>query len=341
VRETLAQVPETVPDNNAADPHMFKLGIYNKEQLVPSKLEGFLNSRKFIALDLYNSLEDLPQAQIDKIQERMLGRFSVRNGILKHTHAHRFDDFDELSVSAIAANFSAGQEIRVHDIAASDGRTSCALYDHLDSLYGERLDFLASDYAPYLYVLKRAQGTSRLIIDDQQHILQIIAPPFVFIVVRAESIKLYPLNYLIRRLVTALYARPLLEGYKAGCPDIERTRLELLCRECCAYISKKENFRFDRYDVLSGPTERVDIIRAMNVLNCTYFSEVQLRKSIENIAQSLSEGGLFITGSNIQQGSIVNGGIYKKTKNRLEMIDISGKGSPVDALISDFVSPQQ
>jgi hypothetical protein len=200
---------------------------------------------------------------------------------------------------------------------------------------------LASDYAPYLYVLKRAQGTSRLIIDDQQHILQIIAPPFVFIVVRAESIKLYPLNYLIRRLVTALYARPLLEGYEAGCPDIERTRLELLCRECCAYISKKENFRFDRYDVLSGPTERVDIIRAMNVLNCTYFSEVQLRKSIENIAQSLSEGGLFITGSNIQQGSIVNGGIYKKTKNRLEMIDISGKGSPVDALISDFVSPQQ
>ena len=79
----------------------------------------------------------------------------------------------------------------------------------------------------------------------------------------------------------------------------------------------------------------------MNVLNCAYFSEVQLRKSIENIAQSLSEGGLFITGSNIQQGSIVNGGIYKKTKNRLEMIDISGKGSPVDALISDFVSPQQ
>jgi hypothetical protein len=31
----------------------------------------------------------------------------------------------------------------------------------------------------------------------------------------------------------------------------------------------------------------------------------------------------------------VNGGIYKKVKNRLERIRISGAGSPVDALISD------
>ena len=313
---------------------MFKLGIFKREQLTPDHLDGFINSRKFIALDLYNSLDDLPEAEIDRIQERMLGRFPIQNGSLKYTHARRFDEFDRLSSSAIAANRPTGQRIRVHDIGASDGRTSCGLYGHLNELYGERLDFLASDYAPYLYVLKRAHSTRRLIIDDQDHLLEIVTPPFVFLVVRPESIKLYPLNHLIRHLVTALYARPLLEAYKAGGPAIERTRLEILCRECRSYISERNNFRFEKYDVLSGPTERFDVIRAMNVLNYSYFPEAHLKTAVENILRSLSEGGLFITGSNMEQGSIVNGGIYKKQGNRMERLETSGKGSQVDALIS-------
>jgi SAM-dependent methyltransferase len=314
---------------------MFKLGVFKKEQLTPKSLEGFVNSRKFIALDLYNSLDDLSKVEIDKIQERMLLPFGIHNGVLKWTHARRFDDFDLLCLSAIAASFSTGQDIRVHDIGVSDGRTSCGLYGHLSHLYGERLDFLASDYAPYLYVLKRTHSTNRLIVDDRQNVLQIITPPFVFIVSRPEKMMPYPLNFLIRRLVTALYSRPLLEGYKAGRPDIERTRLQLICRECCGYISKQNNFRFDAYDVLSGPRECFDIIRAINVLNCCYFPKSQLRKALENIAQSLREGGLFITGSNMKPGTVVNGGIYKKTKDCLERIAISGEGSQVDALIVD------
>ncbi|MGB8782036.1 MAG: hypothetical protein WCD02_02885 [Terriglobales bacterium] len=288
---------------------MFKLGLFKKEQLTPANLAGFPNSHKFIALDLYNALDDLPCAEIDQIQERMLHWFRLQNGVLKRTHARRFVEFDRLSLSAIAANFSSGQNLRVHDIGASDGRTSCGLYEHLNQRYGQRLDFLSSDYAPYLYVLKRAQSTSRLIIDDEQHVLQIITPPFVFTVVRAESRRLYPLNYLIRLLVTAIYARPLLKSYKSGYPT--------------------------SYDVLSGPTECFDIIRAMNLLNYGYFPEAQLRNAVENIIQSLSEGGLFITGSNMEQGSIVDGAIYKKTKNGMERVEISGKGSKVDALISD------
>lgn len=315
---------------------MFKLGIVRKEQLTLNSLTGFVNSRKLIALDLYNSLDHLPRAEIDKIQERMLWRFPVGNGVMKRTHARRFDDFDLLSISTISNNFPTEQDIRVHDIGVSDGRTSCSLYNHLNQLYGERLDFRASDYAPSLYVLKRTHSANRLIIDDQQHVLQIVTPPFVFFA--GPETKLYSLKPLIRYLVTwvvtDLYARPLLENYNTGCSEIERTRLELLCHECRTYISKTSNFRFCSYDVFSGPTEHFDIIRAMNVLNYYYFPEEQLRKAVENIVQSLREGGLFITGSNIEPGTIVDGGIYKKTKTHLKKIKISGKGSQIDALIS-------
>jgi SAM-dependent methyltransferase len=320
---------------------MLPLGIFTQEQLTPANLEGVFNSWQFIALDLYNSLDDLPQAERDKIQERMLGRFPIQNGTFKYTHARRFDDFDRLSLSAIAASFLAGQNIRVHDIGVSDGRTSCDFYGHLNLLYGERLDFLASDYTPYLYVLKRKHSTRRLIIDEQDHILQIIIPPFVFNVVRPESMKLYSLNHLTGYLatITTFYTRPLLKAYKAGRPDIERTKLELLCRECRACIAKKETFRFERYDVLSGPTNHCDIIRVMNVLNYCYFPEAQLRRAVENIVRSLNEGGLLITGSNLEQGTIVNGGIYKKNGDHMERLETSGKGSQVDALIVTATSP--
>ncbi len=103
---------------------MFKMGLFKKEQLTPANLAGFPNSHKFIALDLYNALDDLPWAEIDQIQERMLHWFRLQNGVLKRTHARRFVEFDRLSLSAIAANFSSGQNLRVHDIGASDGRFS-------------------------------------------------------------------------------------------------------------------------------------------------------------------------------------------------------------------------
>jgi hypothetical protein len=319
---------------------MFKLGIFKNEQLTPDHLEGFVNSRKFIALDLYNSLDGLPPAEIDKIQERMLRRFRVHNGVLKRTYARRFDDFDRVTVSAIAAQFPTSRIVRVHDIGVSDGRTSCDLYDHLNRLYGERLDFRASDYAPFLYVLKRTRGTNRLIVDDQQNVLQIVTPPFVFIELGwRERIMPYPLNFLIRHLVRVLYARPLLERYKAGSPDIQRTKIELCGRSCRAYVSKQNNFRFDAYDVFSVSTERFDIIRAMNILNYSYFSEPQLIQAAQNIAHSLKEGGLFITGSNDEQGTVVNGGIYRETNGRLQRISTSGKGSEIDALISAMGSP--
>jgi hypothetical protein len=270
----------------------------------------------------------------------MLRWFRVYNGVLKCTYARRFDDFDRLTVSAIAAHFPPSQSIRVHDIGASDGRTSCDLYDHLSPFYGERLDFVASDYAPFLYVLKRTNSTNRLVVDDQQDVLQIITPPFVFIVIgRRERIMPYPLNFLLRHLVTIFYARPLLNDYKAGRSGIQRTRMELFGRVCRAYMTTNRNFRFGAYDILSGPTERFDIIRAMNILNRTYFSEPQLRQALENIVQSLEKGGLFVTGSNDEQGTIVNGGIYQEAKGRMQKIDETGNGSQVDALISAAGGP--
>jgi hypothetical protein len=71
----------------------------------------------------------------------------------------------------------------------------------------------------------------------------------------------------------------------------------------------------------------------MNVLNLIYFSREDLMKAIANIITSLDEDGLFITGSNLEAGTSVNGGIYKKSGGRLEKLEVSGNGSQIDDLI--------
>jgi hypothetical protein len=314
---------------------MMKFGIYKKDQLTSGSLNGFLNGRKFIALDLYGCMDDLTHSERDQLQERILSRFSVQSGVLKYTHSQRFEDFDVHSLSAISANFQPDHRILVHDIGASDGRTSCGLYKRLNPIF-RGLDFLASDYAPYLYRLRRKNSDSRLLVDELNHILQIITPPFVFTVVRPESKVLYPLNHLIRLFATLFYARPLLRAREAGQQEIERTRIELLCQECRLLSAGKTNFHFEQYDVMSGPKGRFDVIRAMNVLNTGYFTEERLRLALTNIALSLNEGGLFVTGSNTAQGTMVDGGIYKMKSGRMEKIMSSGAGSQIDALITSY-----
>lgn len=312
---------------------MFKLGIHKKQQLRSTQLDGFVNRRKFIAVDLYDCIDDLPVSDIDYVQERILRWLRVHNGVLKCTYNQRFKDFDRLSLSAIVANFPLQKELRVHDIGVSDGRTSCTFYEHLTRLYREQLQFIASDYKPYLYVLKRTQSRNRLIIDDKQNVLQIIVPPFVFNEGRPERLLPYPVNALVRRLLTPLLTQPLLRDYRAGSPNIQRRQLHLVCGLMQQYIRTRANVRFEEYDVLSGPTEQAHILRAMNIFNHTYFTEVQLRRAIDNVVRSLTIGGLFITGSNNEQRTPVDGAIYRRTDQGFESVHISGKGSHIDCLL--------
>jgi hypothetical protein len=306
---------------------MFKFGIHKKEQLTPDQLEGFFRARRFIALDLYNALDDYPLRDRDRIQERILRRFYNKNGTSRRTHVRRFEDFDILAVTSVCSTFRPDREIRVHDVGASDGRTSCEFYDTLAGIYGPRLKFVGSDYAPYVYVL-RQKSTRRVIVDEKDNVLQIIIPPFVFDAIHPEF---YLLNHLVRYVVNGWYVRPMVRASKAGEANVER--LDLLCRDCRAKCASKDNFRFISYDILSRATERFNVIRAMNVLNQIYFSRDDLRKAIENIIISLDEGGLFITGSNLEAGTSVNGGIYKKSAGRLEKLEVSGNGSQVDDVI--------
>lgn len=97
-----------------------------------------------------------------------------------------------------------------------------------------------------------------------------------------------------------------------------------------------KRFRLGQHDLLQPFKEQACIIRAMNVLNPSYFSETEFAQVIRNLYEGLRENGLLITGSNQEAGTIVNGGIYQKNGNGFSKILNSGEGAPIESLLLNF-----
>ncbi len=74
----------------------------------------------------------------------------------------------------------------------------------------------------------------------------------------------------------------------------------------------------------------------MNVLNQSYFSNEDFPKIIQHIYDGLKDNGLFITGSNQEANSTVDGAVYKKNKNGFSLVWTSGKGSQIQDHLVEF-----
>lgn len=99
-----------------------------------------------------------------------------------------------------------------------------------------------------------------------------------------------------------------------------------------------EHFRLTQHDVLKPFKDRFTFIRAMNVLNPSYFSNDDFPKIIRHMHNGLEDDGLFITGSNQEANTTVNGAIYRKYKEGFSLLWCSGKGSPIHDYITGFSS---
>ena len=313
---------------------MFKLGIYRKDQLTKTHVESFWGRRQFIAQDLYDQLEERSAEERAYLQEQILNRLSVNNGVFKFTASDRFDAFDQEVIREIAEHFPADQVLQLHDMGVSDGRTSIPLFEKLQKIYGERLQFLSSDYAPYLFSVRENGSKKRIIVNENNEIMQIVCPPFVFFTVHPESKILYPINFILRKLIERFYAVPLLKRYVQGDdPEIETHQVTLLCPDFQNLVKRHNNLYFEQRDIMEPLQKNYHVIRAMNLLNKAYFPDDFLRQAVESVKASLYDNGLFIVGSNKEQGTPVEGGIYQKQADKMICLYRSGQGAAVEPFI--------
>jgi hypothetical protein len=305
---------------------MIKTGITGLSQVKNKNFTTFLNKDKKISITLYQDIHMFPNA--DNLAERILLLFSDERGAYKRTYQKRFEDFD-LSVINILKNLPTPQAF--HDCGVSDGRTALDFFEKMVLVFPD-IQYFASDYNPSVFVLEK--GKLKVTLSHTGKILEILFPPFVFNKIKQDSFRHYPLNHLILFFVEKFWVNSLMQKYKKGL--IKAKELLLFSPKVLKKSQKDHRFRLGKHDLLHPFKERVDVVRAMNVLNPSYFSDVEFSQVIYNIYEGLNQNGLLITGSNQEAGTIVNGGIYQKKEKGFKKIFNSGEGSPIEAPLLDF-----
>jgi hypothetical protein len=314
---------------------MLKLGICTIDDLVTARRSV---ARKRFRPNYYIGLyeEALKTETLDDAQwqERILEPFAVRNAVFKRTARERFSDFDDATIQVLRNQQLLRRACTVHDLAVSDARTACDLFDKLVPEFGDALEFYATDICLKVSAIRQPGGRLTLVVDPSGRLLQIVFPPFVLPVSTSEPWVLYPLNRVLRAVLLRTEARKLLSILRERPDEVEQREILLLCREAREHLARYQNFHVETYDMLEPPGRKFEIVRAMNIFNRTYFSDAVLARAVDKVVESLSEGGIFVTGSNQDAGTTVNGSIYRKSGGRFIREYESALGSPIDHLIA-------
>lgn len=307
---------------------MFKTGIYTIDQARnPKHWTNLLGDERKISVALYEDL--VKESGGEEIAEKILLLVTDERGAYKRTYQKRFEVFDDLVKKHLQEKYEADENLSIHDLGVSDGRTAFDFFTSLASHF-PNLSYFASDYDPWVYVIKSNNLT--LTLSSADKVLEIAYPPFVLNTNRLE--KYYPFNMLLTLYLKKFHAPLIVQAYKNGA--IKGKKIQLFAPHVLNLASHDKRFELGQQDLLKPFTQKTKVVRAMNVLNTSYFTTEEFLKVLKNIYEALMPQGIFITGSNQDAGSTVDGGLYEKTNTGFRLIAQSGNSSPIHNLILDF-----
>jgi chemotaxis methyl-accepting protein methylase len=309
---------------------MLKTGIctINDLQAKNTRLSIF-NKPKKASITLYE--QACREQNADYLTQRILLLFADERGAYKRTYSARFEQFDQEISNILQRNFDLEQSITIHDAGVSDGRTAVDFF-HKINQYFSQLKFTASDYNPTIKIINK--GRLHLALTESNQLLEIFYPPFVFNIIKRDSYRHYPLNHAIRKIIELFMVRPILKDYKNG--KLAAKKLFLFAPTAINLAKDNNNFNLAQHDILQDFTQQYNVIRAMNVLNLSYFTDEQFPTIVNNIFKGLKDNGLLITGSNQEADTTVDGAVYKKSANGFELLWQSGNGSPIHSFIANY-----
>jgi chemotaxis methyl-accepting protein methylase len=315
---------------------MIRRDIWRFDQLIEATRDGASVRNVDIAVTLYPVVADSTHPDRSRLLEEILVNFSTGNGIFKRTQSHRFEAFDTKVIELLRERRQ--YNLNVHDIAVSDGRSAVQFFERLKVLEGTKLRFLATDRTPEVTAISSSVRSLEVVIDPiSGTLLQVIRPPFVFnSQARGRRQYLYLVKILFAKAMRSR-VKSLLEDAASHGSDVVQSPVRLLSPECLHLLNTDSRFRFESYSIFEPAAATFEVVRAMNILNGSYFDKPDLRSAIKNIHHSLRVGGLFVTGSNQDAGSTVDGAVYERVDDTFRRLWVSGAGSEVDEICVDLV----
>ncbi len=299
------------------------IGIHETRQFRGLRTDTFFGRRRRFALDLIREIEQQGRADL---KDAFFESVTDGSGVFKRTYAGRFPAFDrELLALMERSQFS--RPLNILDTAISDGSTSVEFFEEVESQVTSEFRFMATDRDSNFVVLKsKSAPEKRVIMSPLGEIVQVVWPPFVFSAAKKDKFILFPINVLVWPLARS-YARSLIDDSKNGSREIDIEEIDFRCKSFRDLEKRDSRMQFERWDITTPWTgDKMHCVRAMNILNPSYFSDQQLTCIIKNLMDCLIDGGLLAIGSNEGPEFDVDGAIYRKEGRELVKLLSSGKG---------------
>jgi len=277
------------------------------------------------------ALEAMP-ARPSHAQEVLIADIhdSLRGGSQhsRYTQRQRLAALDH-RLGEILAGRGARQEIRIHDMAASNAITSLELFNYLRER--EPVLMKASDHYDRLHVVN---------VDDRWQV--------------AFDVDLKPIQYIGRRMMVcarrpdpdapvidtaikpALQAALLPPALAALQRALDKTRaqpvqndryrqMSLFHPRCRSEAATNARFELHRDDLFSPAPHRYDVVRIANALSTDFMSEARIIAGVRAVAATIVDGGLLVLGRNAAGGDgPARGTIFVRNRDRLiPLADVS------------------
>lgn len=292
---------------------MIRTGIYKLEKFDRAALKDIFGREKNISISLYKQLNKIDNiGEKTKYAEIILNRFNTDRNVIKRTYRDRFNNFDSLSINKI--HEQGYNSISILDLAISDGRASCFFLEQA-LLKLQNFQYTGSDIHINYYLNKIDAGSKSFIItDEDQKIIEIVHPPFVWNMARTEG-RFYFINNLLKNHYLKKARTSFLNNKFAF-----KEKIEIIHPDYQTLLTKSKDFRIRKHDLFDLIPGKYSVIRAMNILHTGYFDRDRLSSILNNIYNGLEMDGLLIEGSNENAGSPVDGAIYKKYEKGFKMV---------------------
>jgi hypothetical protein len=247
---------------------MFKVQLRNNT--VYQRLAKHSFFKNYVVFDISN----LETIQDHEAFIQAIDHIRLSNGTYKTTSVNRFLDIDLHLVNLLKKE----QSLSIHDLAVSDGSTSCELFELLEQ-HGFKPQIQASDKFAFLTVCL-FPGIELFYDSDDK----LIYGSILGIVADKRLSYRFLISKLLGYLITIFPKQ------------IDGKRISLLSPRLKKFTGFKIQFKeadiFNETDMMGS----FDVVRCMNVLNRSYFNDEKIKLALTNLKKSLRDNGLLVIG---------------------------------------------
>lgn len=276
-------------------------------------LYRFLNKQPIFRRLLKYDLSNLDSILDKDLFISIIDSISLSNGTFKTTKSRRFDDIDDILLRLIRPF----ESITIHDMAVSDGITSFELYE---KLFSQKKPFELTISDKYFKLEEYRKFGFKLYYTLD---CAFVSSSFISIYANPKLSMLYPISKILGKIARKL---KLPSNKRKDISLINPVVKDLIIKQL---INSLEVDVFEEGDF----DDKYSVVRCMNILNPKYFSVEKLNIAINNIVNSLVEGGVLIVGRTDISTGINHASFYKKNKAGLALIEHSMGGSEISHLL--------